>query len=229
VLGGVFIEVHCFGPSLRMRRPRHGRSSPQILHSTVTCSRPGPARLFGHAPNWGAPLRSIFLRKRRPAAGSSKRRSVAKPIARGGVERHVSISHTSSLVAAAVSAIGPIGIDVERRDRVRDFARLAAAAFGSIEAATVAAEGAAAFYRIWSVREAMSKATGDGLPEVVDRQDRVPPKLPDGKWIVGRDNWLLAHDVIKDGVSLALAVRSPLHEATTAMRAGSVADLRVRV
>jgi 4'-phosphopantetheinyl transferase len=152
-----------------------------------------------------------------------------KPIARGKVERHISISHTGLLVAAAVSAVGPIGIDIERRDRVRDFARLAAAAFGSAEVAMVEKEGAAAFYRIWTVREAISKATGDGLPTVVDRQDRIPPELPNGKWIEGRDNWLLAHDLINDGVSLALAVRSPSRDAVVAMQAGSVADLGVRV
>lgn len=152
-----------------------------------------------------------------------------KPIARGEVERHVSISHTGSLVAAAVSSIGPIGIDVEGRDRVRDFIGLASAAFGPAEVAEVAVQGAAAFYRIWTVREAISKATGDGLPTVVDRQDRVPEELPDGKWIFGRDGWLLAHDVIEAGVSLALAVRLSKHEAATVESAASVAVSRMWV
>jgi phosphopantetheinyl transferase len=152
-----------------------------------------------------------------------------KPIARGEVERHVSISHTGSLVAAAVSSIGPIGIDVEGRDKVRDFTGLASAAFGPIEAAAVAAQGATVFYRIWTVREAISKATGDGLPTVVDRQDRVPAELPDGKWIFSRDGWLLAHDIIEAGVSLALAVRLSEHNAATVESAASVAVSRVWV
>jgi phosphopantetheinyl transferase len=151
-----------------------------------------------------------------------------KPIARGEVERHVSISHTGSLVAAAVSSIGPIGIDIERRDKVRDFIGLASAAFGPTEAAAVAAQGAAAFYRIWTVREAISKATGDGLPTVVDRQDRVPAELPDGKWIFGRDGWLLAH-VVDAGVSLALAVRLSEHEAATVESGASIAGSRMWV
>ena len=152
-----------------------------------------------------------------------------RPIAHGEVERHVSISHTGVLVVAAVSAIGPIGIDVERRDKVRDFTRLAEAAFGPAEAAMVAAEGADAFYRIWSVREAMSKATGEGLPTVVDRKDRVPPQFPDSKWIVGKDNWWLAHDIIKDRLSLALAIQAASPKAAKAITASNVADLRVRV
>jgi phosphopantetheinyl transferase len=152
-----------------------------------------------------------------------------KPIARGSVERYISISHTGSLVAAAVSAIGPIGIDVERQDRVRDFVGLAVAAFSPAEAAAVAAQGAAAFYRIWTVREAISKATGDGLPVVVDRQDRVPNEVAGGKWIVSRGNWLLAHDVIEEGVNMALAIQSPSHEAATVAQGKSVADLRVPI
>lgn len=152
-----------------------------------------------------------------------------KPVAHGDVERHVSISHTGSLVAAAASAIGPIGIDIECGNRVRDFARLAAAAFGPGEARIVETEGAAAFYRIWTVREAISKATGDGLPAVVDRQDRVPAEMPKGRWIEGGGDWLLAHDIIGNGTSLAFAIRSPSRDAVAAVQAGSVADLEVRL
>lgn len=152
-----------------------------------------------------------------------------KPIAVGEVEKYISISHTGSYVAAAMSAIGPVGIDIERRDRTRDFVGLAASAFGRAEAAAVAIEGASAFYRIWTLREAISKATGEGLLAVVDRIDRIPPKMADGVWIVTQGGWLMAHDVLEEGVSLAMAVRSRSNDATAAMQATEIAHSRVKV
>ena len=59
--------------------------------------------------------------------------------------------------------MGPIGIDIEYRDPARDLDRLAEAAYGAEECRAVAACGISAFYRIWTVREAISKATGDGM------------------------------------------------------------------
>jgi len=86
-----------------------------------------------------------------------------KPIVCGASMRHISIAHTGNLVAAAASAIGPVGIDVEHRDPARDLNRLALAAFGPAECQAVASQGVSAFYRVWTLREAISKATGDGM------------------------------------------------------------------
>ena len=152
-----------------------------------------------------------------------------KPIAVGGVERQISISHTGSFVAAAVSAIGPVGIDIERRDRSRDVVSLATAAFGRAEAAEVAVEGATAFYRIWTLREAISKATGAGFPAAVDRIDRVPARMTNGIWVEGDGNWLMAHDVLDEDTSLAIAIQSNSDHVTAAMRETNIASSRIKI
>jgi phosphopantetheinyl transferase len=130
-----------------------------------------------------------------------------KPVARGPFARHVSIAHSRDMVAAAASAVGPIGIDVEYHDPARDLDRLAEAAYGAEECRAVAASGMGAFYRIWTVREAISKATGDGMSLVTDRTNRVPSAMTDGSFIAAGGEWLLAHDVIAKDFSLALAAQ----------------------
>src|SRR5260370_410716 len=97
-----------------------------------------------------------------------------KPLVCGASVRHISIAHTGNIVAAAASAVGPVGIDVEYRDPARDFRCLALAAFGPAACQAVVSHGASAFYRILTLRETTSKATGDGMALVTDRIDRVP-------------------------------------------------------
>ena len=82
----------------------------------------------------------------------------------------VSLSHTAGLIAVAVASHGPIGIDVERH-RDRDFTALAEQAFGPLEQQAVASGGRDTFYRIWTLREAVAKATGEGLALVLNRID----------------------------------------------------------
>lgn len=130
-----------------------------------------------------------------------------RPMARGPLRREVSISHARRLVAAAASAIGPVGIDVEYHDQSRDVNALAEAAYGQEERRTVLLGGATVFYRIWTIREAIAKATGDGMALVADRLDRVPASMARGVFTKTDETWMVAHDVIAQRFSLALAVR----------------------
>ena len=150
-----------------------------------------------------------------------------KPIVRGEPERHISISHTGSMIAAAASTIGPIGIDVERHNPARNLGRLANAAYGPLECEAVATHGISAFYRIWTLREAIGKATGDGMSLVMDRIDRLPVVMSDGVLVVADEEWLVAHDTIALGISLALAVRVASPEARMAAEACSLACLQL--
>ena len=143
-----------------------------------------------------------------------------KPIVHGAPARHVSISHTGRFIAAAASTLGPVGIDIERHNLGRDVERLAEAAFGPDEMRAVAVGGPSVFYRIWTIREALAKATGEGMAKIVDGIDRVPASLVDGSWISAGNGWCVAHDQIHDGLSLALAVHAPGADART------FADLR---
>lgn len=87
---------------------------------------------------------------------------------------------------------------------------MAAWGFGPRECAAIAIGGAAAFYRIWTLREAMGKATGEGLALATDRRDRFGTGPVLGAWrarIAERD-WLLAHIHPRPGISLAVAALS---------------------
>lgn len=149
-----------------------------------------------------------------------------KPVARGPFARHVSIAHSRNIVVAAASAAGPVGIDVEYRDPTRDLDRLAQAAYGAEECRAVASGGLSTFYRIWTVREAISKATGDGMALVTDGTDRVPVVMADGAFAASRGDWLLAHDVIAQDFSLALAAHVASPQDRRAIQAHTLAGLR---
>jgi phosphopantetheinyl transferase len=98
----------------------------------------------------------------------------------GSVERALSFAHSADRVACAVARHGPIGLDIEHIRGNRAVVALARAAFGPAEVSEVEAGGAAAFYRIWVLREALAKATGQGFGLLANRQDVVLPKEEDG-------------------------------------------------
>ena len=135
-----------------------------------------------------------------------------RPIARNPRCRRipsVSLSHSGGWVACAVSSARAVGIDIEVYNPRRNFTRIAAAAFGPDEQWLVAEDGAAGFYRIWTLKEAMAKASGEGIAEVTDRTDRVAYGPTEGVWRVsiGATPWLLAHTTPVSGLSLAVAIR----------------------
>ncbi|TCM41945.1 phosphopantetheine--protein transferase-like protein [Kribbella sp. VKM Ac-2568] len=76
----------------------------------------------------------------------------------------VSVSHGHDLVAAAASAAGPVGVDVENR-RSFEVAGLAKRWFDPAELAWMAAQPdeVEAFLRLWTAKEAVGKALGRGL------------------------------------------------------------------
>jgi 4'-phosphopantetheinyl transferase len=71
---------------------------------------------------------------------------------------HASISHSADRVVVAVTAAGPIGVDVELVAPLRTEG-LAASVLGDGEHSA----GEADFYRYWTRKESVVKATGDGL------------------------------------------------------------------
>lgn len=125
--------------------------------------------------------------------------------AKGHTGPAICLSHTRGIVACGLTRIGPLGIDVERQ-RPRAFDAIAGWGFGEKERSAVSARQAAAFYRIWTLREAIGKATGEGLALVTDGRDRTegPDEGIWQTWIENR-NWLLVHYRIDDTVSLAAA------------------------
>lgn len=87
------------------------------------------------------------------------------PLPANGV--HFSLSHTS-LFAAGVAACSPIGIDLEKIEPFSDFLKNRVAA--DSEWQLFADVTPISFYRLWTAKEAVLKATGAGiagLPECV--------------------------------------------------------------
>jgi len=134
-----------------------------------------------------------------------------RPLARApGVAEppSVSLSHSGGWVACAVAAGGSLGIDVEAHRAGRDHAGIAGLAFGPGEQRRAADGGAAAFYRIWTLREAMAKSTGQGLVQAADGSDRAAGGPDHGCWTMDLDGarWWLAHEVPAPGLSLSVAL-----------------------
>jgi phosphopantetheinyl transferase len=120
-----------------------------------------------------AALRALLFLATRRTGWIVTRSPLGKPsvtTADGQDGPSVSLSHTRGMVAVAVARGRTVGIDVEHH-QTRDFAALADHAFGLQERREVAAFGLDAFYRIWTLREATAKMTGDGLALVLNRTD----------------------------------------------------------
>jgi len=120
----------------------------------------------------------------------------------------VSLSHSGSVVMAGITDLGEIGIDVENRKAKRSVDEIAAFAFGPRERHTVEVEGPAAFYRIWTLREAFSKAQGIGFPILVDGIDYFPEAHGLSTWqatINGR-SWFFSTSELPDDYAIAVAI-----------------------
>src|SRR5687768_16840562 len=120
----------------------------------------------------------------------------------------ISLSHSRGWVACAATEIGPVGIDIERHRPGRDHSGISSVAFGPLEQARVTEAGACAFYRIWTLREAIAKACGQGLTLATDGRDRVHEGPDEGEWATTLDGtgWALSHRFMESDLSLATAV-----------------------
>ena len=124
-----------------------------------------------------------------------------------------SLSHSGPLALVGITDLGEIGVDLEFRTPRRSISEIAAFAFGPQEQTVVESAGPSAFYRIWTLREALAKACGIGFPMVTDGRDYFAQARKTGTWqseIDGR-HWLFSTgDLVGDYTfSIALALRSP--------------------
>jgi 4'-phosphopantetheinyl transferase len=94
-----------------------------------------------------------------------------------GSDLHASVSHSGAWVAVAFSRAGPLGVDVEEIAEV-DLAGLMPTVLAEDEIATVT--GTADFFTYWTRKEAVVKATGDGLAASLRRVRVTAPDAPPG-------------------------------------------------
>lgn len=125
------------------------------------------------------------------------------------IQPRVSVSHSLSRVACAVSLNGNIGVDIEHCRRDRDFLSLAEFAFADPEINAVRENGASAFYRIWTMREAVAKASGLGLFATLGccTIASAPSSGSTNSIVVlNHQRFVLEHRCLPDGYMLGLAV-----------------------
>jgi 4'-phosphopantetheinyl transferase len=93
-----------------------------------------------------------------------------------GSSLRASVSHSGDIVAVALTSAGPVGIDVEAV-RAIDFAALAESVCTPAEWSEV--RGLTDFYSFWTRKEAVLKATGEGLARpMTDLQVSPPGSAP---------------------------------------------------
>ncbi len=124
-----------------------------------------------------------------------------------------SLSHTRGMVAVAIAEAVEIGVDVEPSDRRAESMKLAERFFAPDEVALLRAlEGEArreTFFAIWTLKEAVVKATGQGLSRALDSfaVSLDPPRVTmlDGAALA----WTAAH-WRKEKFHFALAAQGPV-------------------
>jgi 4'-phosphopantetheinyl transferase len=124
-----------------------------------------------------------------------------------GQDLAVSISHSGDRVLVAITAGAPVGVDVEQISQV-DPGELA----GHVLAAGEAAPTRPEFFCYWTRKEAVVKATGDGLRMALTEVAVTPPGAPPRLLRYGGRADLvasLADLAAGDGYAAALAVLAP--------------------
>jgi len=120
----------------------------------------------------------------------------------------VSLSHSGPLALVGISDLGEIGVDLEFRTTRRSISEIAAFAFGPQERRMVESAGPNAFYRIWTLREALAKACGLGFPMLADGRDYFAHAHETGTWqseIDGR-RWLFSSGELPGDYAFAVAI-----------------------
>jgi 4'-phosphopantetheinyl transferase len=98
-------------------------------------------------------------------AGKYGKPELADPTAGPGVKFNV--THTAGLVACAISLLYDVGVDAEAVDRPTDYSSIADRCLSGPERQYLAVcppkAQAEAFCRMWTLKEAIAKAIGEGL------------------------------------------------------------------
>src|SRR5690606_37840893 len=115
-----------------------------------------------------------------PSAWPLDRAARGRP-GRAGGGLLTSLSHADGLVATAVSAAGPVGIDIEPASRARDMDELAARVCHPRELAALSAlpgpGRGRALLSLWVRKEALLKAAGIGMEVEMDRFQAPPDRV----------------------------------------------------
>jgi 4'-phosphopantetheinyl transferase len=153
-----------------------------------------------------------------PAAVAIRRGVRGRPeLIDASIALDFNVSHTDGVAFIGISVGDPrhlrIGVDVERSDRDAGVDRLARKFLTARERAAIAPLSADArrlrFLRYWTCKEAMSKATGDGLIAPFGRLDvelEPHPRLIDGPAPYSPASWELHAAAVPEGFLATVAI-----------------------
>ena len=149
----------------------------------------------------------------------------------GRPDLRFSLSHTRGMVACAVGLEHDLGVDVEAGRDTLPVIEMAQRHFAPAEAGLIAevppAERNALFYRIWTLKEAYVKATGEGITARLDRFCFSLAPLAISFEPAARDQtdgWQFAEVQPRPQQYLALAVRRPASDPMQLDQAAVSAD-----
>lgn len=141
-----------------------------------------------------------------------------------GTDLELSVSHSGDVVMVAVTSGAACGVDVERLDGRRDSAALGRLVLAESERGTARTERE--FLRAWTRKEAITKATGDGLrvpfSEVVVSGPDEPPRVLAWPYPDPPDSLSLVDLDAPPGYLAALAVRGPVSDVVVRNGAGLI-------
>jgi 4'-phosphopantetheinyl transferase len=103
--------------------------------------------------------------------GEHGKPAISNPCDHKGI--HFNLAHSDVIALAAVTRIGPLGLDVERLRVLKDVAELVERFFSARENSVfqeLSAEARnVAFFNLWTRKEAWLKATGQGISQNLNR------------------------------------------------------------
>jgi len=137
-------------------------------------------------------------------------------VRRTGGALHFNLAHSEGVGVLAVTQTGPVGVDVEQVRRLQEFNELVSQFFSAREAAEFSKlpweQQPAAFFNLWTRKEALLKATGEGIGHSLNRVEvsflpGEPARvlsLPAEPWAGGK--WSLVELAISPSYAAALAL-----------------------
>lgn len=143
-------ELATLSTAERERAARTGRRAARerFVLGAVTLRRE-VAAIVGEPPD------RVVVDRRCPTCGLPHGRPTLP-----GLGLHVSVTHSADVVGVAITPAGPVGLDVEAHG-TGDVTSLHSFVLGDGE--ELEADDTAGFYRCWTRKEALVKATGDGI------------------------------------------------------------------
>lgn len=136
----------------------------QARHARFLCQR--TARTYAHAHTLKRCLLSRHHPLHAPLSWRFESGPAGKPALQPPAPCHFNLSHSGDAIAVAVAG-QPVGLDIESHRVLSDGLAIAQRVFHPRERLWLQAQPdfTAAFYRLWTLKEALLKATGEGFTQ----------------------------------------------------------------